>query len=148
MKEIEGIGKLYTAGDIAEMLEVHEMTVMRNYRTGKLNGRKFGKRVYFLEASLQEFLTGKDREIKPAKKRAKRIKPVKVEKESFDLFNQVEPAKVEQLQVEPAEAKINEIKEAMKQAGNHRENASKILKISKMTLSRWLKKYNLSFPKN
>jgi excisionase family DNA binding protein len=174
---IDDIGKLYTAKEIADLLEISEMTVMRNYRTGKLNGRKFGKKVLFLDSCLQEFLTGKDREIKPVKKRAKKTEQVKtapkveqepkpVEPESFDLFKQVEPVSNSNLVEIKADPKpepippgqilktdtkaihIRKINNAMEQAGNNREKASQILGMKRSNFQGWLKKYNLNFPKS
>jgi excisionase family DNA binding protein len=73
-KVINGIGRVFTIKEIMELLEVSDSTVRRYYRAGKLKGRKFGKTVFFTEASLKEFLDGE-----PAK--AEKKKPVEKDKE-------------------------------------------------------------------
>ncbi len=58
-KEVEGIGKLYDVQEIMDIFDVAEITVLRNFRSGKLIGSKFGKKIYFTEGSLREFFEGK-----------------------------------------------------------------------------------------
>ena len=58
-KEVEGIGKLFDVQEIMDIFEVAEITVLRNFRSGKLKGRKFGKKIYFTEGSLKDFFEGK-----------------------------------------------------------------------------------------
>jgi len=158
MKEIEGIGKLFTAEDLSKILDVSTFTVMRRYRTGELKGRKFGKNILFLETSLKEFLSGSDQEAKPVKKRAKKTEQInqvkagpEIEQESFHLFKQVEPASnsdLVEIKADPEKEQIREIKEAMKKTGNNQTQTANLLNIARQTLIRRIKKYNLSFPKN
>ncbi len=47
--------KIYTVKDIAKMLGVSEYHVRRLTYSGKLPGRKWGKRIVFLEDDLKEY---------------------------------------------------------------------------------------------
>ena len=67
MKEIEGIGKFYTAAEVAEFLNVSTYSIMRYYRAGTLKGRKVGRTVLFLDSSLKAFLSGEDKTPKEEK---------------------------------------------------------------------------------
>ena len=40
-KKIEGVGKFYDVAEIMEIFDVSETTVLRNFRSGQLRGRKF-----------------------------------------------------------------------------------------------------------
>jgi excisionase family DNA binding protein len=46
---------LYDVEELSERLHVHEVTVRKLLRTGKLPGRKLAKRWYVSEQALQEF---------------------------------------------------------------------------------------------
>ncbi len=46
---------LYDVDELAGLLHVHEVTVRKLLRTGKLPGRKLAKKWYVSEQALQEF---------------------------------------------------------------------------------------------
>ncbi|WP_457601081.1 helix-turn-helix domain-containing protein [Hydrogenivirga sp.] len=52
--------KLYTVKDVAQILGVSEYHVRRLTYKGKLPGRKWGKRIIFLEEDLKEYFKSLD----------------------------------------------------------------------------------------
>ena len=89
MKDIEGVGKIYTGIEIAEILNVSIYTVMRHYRLGNLKGRKVGNTVLFLDTSLQQFLSGA-----LPKKRPSRLKPKNDPIEADPIKPIIKPSKI------------------------------------------------------
>jgi len=121
LREIEGIGKLYTVDQIADLLDVNRASVLRRCRLGELKSQRFGKNIFILEGSLKEFLAGEN---KPEKKKKGR----------------------QELIPDHIRDRRNRIIEAMKTADNNRAKASEILDVSRFTLRTWMKKLNLIFP--
>ena len=46
---------LYDVEELASMLQVHEVTIRKLLRSGKLPGRKFAKKWYVSEQALEEY---------------------------------------------------------------------------------------------
>ncbi|MCK4765599.1 MAG: helix-turn-helix domain-containing protein [Candidatus Aminicenantes bacterium] len=78
-KVLNGIGRVFTIQEIAQALEVSELTIRKYYREGRLKGQKIGKTVFVTESVLKDFLEGKTPEPEE-KKTEDEKKPDKVEK--------------------------------------------------------------------
>jgi len=53
--------KFYLVEDLIDILPLSKHTIQLYIRTGKLPGRRIGKFYYVSQASLKEFLKGRDR---------------------------------------------------------------------------------------
>ena len=138
-KNIPGIGSVFTVREIMKSLDVSESTVLRRYRDGSLKGQRFGKNIYFTDASLKDFLEGRT-------ERADQVINQKREapdNEPMPLFNSGPTSKELEEQHEKRQIEL-----AMEQSGGHRQKAAEMLGISRVTLGKRLKKYGLRYPEN
>jgi predicted site-specific integrase-resolvase len=60
-KKIPGIGVLYDKLEVCKILDISPATVQRHYRSGRLRGRRVGRKIYFLDQSIKEFLAGDEK---------------------------------------------------------------------------------------
>ncbi|MBA7530421.1 hypothetical protein ES705_22628 [subsurface metagenome] len=63
--------KFYLVEDLVDILPLSKQTIQVYIRTGKLPGRRIGKFYYVSQASLKEFLKGRDRKVIEEEKRQK-----------------------------------------------------------------------------
>ena len=138
-KNIPGIGSVFTVREIMKSLDVSESTVLRRYRDGSLKGQRFGKNIYFTDASLKDFLEGRTDRI-PLVHNQREQAP---DNEPMPLFKGGPTSKELEDQHEKRQIEI-----AMEQAGGYRQKAAEMLGISRVTLGKRLKKYGLKYPGN
>jgi hypothetical protein len=65
--------KFYMVEDLVDILPLSKQTIQVYIRTGKLPGRRIGKFYYVSQASLKEFLKGRDERKIEEDERKKRI---------------------------------------------------------------------------
>ena len=63
--------KYYMVEDLVDILPLGKKSIQVYIRTGKLPGRRVGKFYYVSQASLKEFLKGRDRKVIEEEKRHK-----------------------------------------------------------------------------
>jgi hypothetical protein len=63
--------KFYLVEDLVDILPLSKQTIRIYIRIGKLPGRRIGKFYYVSQASLREFLKGRDRKVIEEEKRQK-----------------------------------------------------------------------------
>jgi hypothetical protein len=137
-KEIKGIGLVYRAEELAEEFGVSVYTVQRDYRLGKLLGRKFGRQILFTADSVKAFLESGS----PTRRGGGSM----VQIQAFqDQGIPKEGPTGRELQ---DQAERNRVIEAMKRARNHRREAARLLGFSEVTLRAKFKRYGLQFPDN
>jgi len=79
-KNISGVGRVYSTKEISEKLNVSKYTILRYYRSGKLQGRKFGRTIFFLDSVLKEFLQGDKPKVKKEASGSRNISKADIEK--------------------------------------------------------------------
>jgi excisionase family DNA binding protein len=132
-KDLPGIGAIYDLDEVAERLAVSKYTVLRDYRNGRLAGRKFGRRILFTGDAIKSFLESGA----PTRRGSK--------------GQQADPSTPRPGFTSREQAEIQErhrIEDAMRITGNHREAAAKKLGYSAVTLRKKFKKYGMQFPDN
>jgi transcriptional regulator with GAF, ATPase, and Fis domain len=132
-KDIKGIGLVFGAEELADEFGVSKYTVMRDYRLGKLMGRKFGRQILFTADAVKAFLESGS----PSRRTAVQIQafqgPAKDAPTNRELQDMTER---------------NRVIEAMKRARNHRREAARLLRCSEVTLRAKFKRFGLTFPSN
>lgn len=137
-KEIKGIGLVYGAQELADLFGVSIYTVLRDYRLGRLQGRKFGRQILFTADAVKAFLESGS--------------PTRRGSKAAD--GQRSPSPGDNHRAAPTLAEMNDqgernrVLDAMKRAGNHRREAAQILGCSEVTLRNKFKKHGLTFPGN
>ncbi|MFA5727223.1 MAG: helix-turn-helix domain-containing protein [Saccharofermentanaceae bacterium] len=138
-KELPGIGLVYDGQEIAALFGVSIYTIMRDYRLGRLAGRKFGRQILFTGDSIKAFLESG----RPARRGGK-DQPADQGGDVRRGNHKGQPTGRELQEM----TERNRVIYAMKQAGNHRRAAAKIMGCSEPTLRARFKKYGLEFPQN
>jgi len=54
----DGEIELFSVEDLAKEMDIHQITVLRYIRSGKLKARKMGRRYFVSKDSLKEFFNG------------------------------------------------------------------------------------------
>ena len=134
-KDIKGIGLVYRAEELADEFGVSVYTVQRDYRLGKLMGRKFGRQILFTADAVKSFLESGS---------PSRRTPVQVQ--AFQDQGVTRPAPSARELQDLTEK--NRVLDAMRLSGNYRKAAAKRLDISEVTLRARFKKYGLEFPQH
>jgi len=61
-KVLNGIGRVFSIQEIADIFTVSVLTIRKYCREGKLNCQKIGKTMYVKESALDEFLEGRKKD--------------------------------------------------------------------------------------
>ena len=61
-KVLNGIGRVFSIQEIADIFNVSVLTIRKYCREGKLNCQKIGKTMYVKESALDEFLEGRKKD--------------------------------------------------------------------------------------
>jgi excisionase family DNA binding protein len=77
-KVLNGIGRVFSIQEIADIFNVSVLTIRKYCREGKLNCQKIGKTMYVKESALNEFLDGKSKDRE--EKKQEEVKETKKEK--------------------------------------------------------------------
>ena len=60
MPIVLGEVKLYSVSELSETLDINVQTVRKMFNTGKLKGRKMGRKWYVTEEALKQYFDGED----------------------------------------------------------------------------------------
>lgn len=134
-KDLPGIGLVYEQQEVADLFGVSIYTVQRDYRLGRLPGRKFGRQVLYTADAIKGFL-----ESGSAPRRGSKGQPAV----QAQVDHRPAPSTREQQEL----IQKNRITDAMRLSGNYRKPAAKRLDISEVTLRAWIKKLGLEFPQH
>jgi transcriptional regulator with GAF, ATPase, and Fis domain len=168
--ELPGVGLVYDAGELAELLKVSTYTVDRHRRLGLLHGRQVGRRVLFTAQEVAAYLSGNGEPTRRAASPAPTIstpKPAAPRKRSAPvpavdpagLFGSLgllpvpddqpaaPPKPIDRRAArEPRNTQRRQIEKALTATGGNRAQAAKRLKISSRTLYRKMAELAIDIP--
>jgi len=117
-KNVMGIGIVYDASELADVLGVAESTIIRYWKSGRLPGQKVGAFTYFTADALKNFLEGTNQNKKHIQHKGKpdpKESPKDVPREKSQERLALEAEQVEQMI------------DALKKTGNKKSDAAKLL---------------------
>lgn len=136
-KELPGIGLVYDLSEISSLFSVHESTVMRYWRKGRLPGRKVGRGLYFTADAVKAFLEGSNLNKKHVEHKEK-----KTTEPGEQKTKSPRPKSPERLKEEADQ--VSQILDAMKKTGNKQSAAAKLLNWPDRTFRERFRRFKLA----
>ncbi len=138
-KEVAGIGLMYEVSELAQVLGVAESTILRYWKIGRLPGQKVGAYTYFTADAVKRFLEGSNENKKHVAHKA--MNPT--ESDKAGAKPRAKKAKsIEQIRNETDQVK--QIHQAMKETGNNKTQAAKLLGWPDRTFRERYSRFKLS----
>lgn len=135
-KDVAGIGMVYDAAELAQVLGVAESTIQRYWKIGRLPGQKVGAYTYFTADAVKNFLEGSNLN--------KRHLEYKEAKSSVGVPKTKAPRPKSPERLKNEAHQVEQILDAMKKTGNNQSASAKLLGWPDRTFRERYRRYKLA----